>query len=125
MVKLICTNPTIQQFELSSVETTFIDLVGKGRKKEKANLLLDLVRLFAAATWGQHFVMLIRWVIILFTLEWTSKDPDHDYENCWLKEWESWSFGGKKKLKRHCCAAVLLVDLQPCLVVYYKNYDPL
>ena len=56
-------------------------------------------------------------------LDWSANDAKFDYEKNWLKEWESWGFGEVKKWRRRCCAAILIADGKPCLVVYYKDLD--
>ncbi len=118
LVQLIHTIHTTDPYELPSVQTIFEELGGKARKKERANLPVDLIRFYVSVAWAT-FVDDNTRLIIPFLLDWSPKDSDFDYEKAWLKEWKSWEV---KKWKRHCCAAILLSDGKHCLVVNYKHF---
>ena len=122
LVELIRTNHTTNTYELPSVQRIFDELGGKARKKERANVPLDLLRFYVSAAWATFLDDNSR-LIIPFLMDWNSNDCEFNYEKGWLKEWESWGFGEVKKWRRRCCAAILIADGKPCLVVYYKDLD--
>ena len=122
LVELIRTNHTTNTYELPSVQRIFDELGGKARKMERANVPLDLLRFYVSAAWATFLDDNSR-LIIPFLMDWNSNDCEFNYEKGWLKEWESWGFGEVKKWRRCYCAAMLIADGKPCLVVYYKDLD--
>ena len=119
---MIRTNHTTNTYELPSVQRIFDELGGKARKKERANVPLDLLRFYVSAAWAT-FLDDNSCLIIPFLMDWNSNDSEFDYDKGWLKEWESRAFGEVKKWRRRCCAAILIADGKPCLVVYYNDFD--
>jgi len=98
----------------------FKDLGGATRKTEDKNPPLLLLEFLVVAAWTV-FKDGKQKVIIPFLLDWSSKDHDINYVKNWLTELECWTCG--QNLVRKVCVAVVLVDMKPCVAIFYKCYD--
>lgn len=122
LVELMRPNGTPKQYELLSVKKIFESLGGKDRKTETGSPPIDLLRPFVASAW-RAFLHDSNLAILPFILDWSSDDTEFDYEKGWFNEWAAWNVFQDVEWKRRCGLAVLLADMKPCLVVFFKNYD--